>query len=92
MSTGTKAGIGIGVSLLVLLLLAAVTAFILRRRRRTKVTTGESIKGGPAELGGIPEERPAIQEIGTHRPDTFQHEVEGNVPVPMAELSGVKNL
>jgi hypothetical protein len=33
------------------------------------------------------QERTSYQEMGLHKPEPFRHEVEGYIPVPMAELT-----
>ncbi|KAH6670498.1 hypothetical protein B0J14DRAFT_596375 [Halenospora varia] len=94
-STGAKAGIGIGVGLLVVLDAALGTVFVLRRRRR--IAAGPRPRPGPTELPANKEgselEGFYHQEVGSHKPETFQHEVEGDTPViPRAELADTRHI
>jgi hypothetical protein len=76
---------------LFLIAVGVVTAFVLRRKRRSKgaIGGGGPIETGPTELPGTYQERTAYQEIGSHKPEAFQHEVDGHARVPMAELADV---
>jgi hypothetical protein len=87
LSGGAKAGIGIGVGLAAVLIVAAVVAYFTCWKRRSKGAVGGPVDGGPSELPGAYQERTAYQEMGSHKPEPFQHEVEGYIPVPMAELA-----
>jgi hypothetical protein len=93
MSAGAKAGIGVGVALLVIAALAGITWFFLRRKR------GQAMVGGPADGSsggfeyGTPQELPgktAYAEMGSKQPEPFQHEVGGYVPVPVHELPSTR--
>ncbi|KUJ22194.1 uncharacterized protein LY89DRAFT_768563 [Mollisia scopiformis] len=90
LSTGAKAGIGVAAAVIAIIALAGLTRFILRKKRRqaavrgpADVTSGGLIKGNPHELGG----ETAYAEMGSNKPEPYQHEVAGYMPVPVHELA-----
>jgi len=88
LSGGAKAGIGIGVGLGALIVAAIVAYFAWWRRRKGEV--GGPVAEVPTELPGTYQDGTAYQEMGSHKPEPFQHEVEGYIPVPRAELAEVR--
>ena len=66
MSTGAKAGIGVGVAIVGLAVLAGVIFALHRRRKRDMQPPGYDPKTAPAELGAVREAKRA--EMGTDVP------------------------
>jgi hypothetical protein len=70
--------------------LTGLTWFILRKKRQqaavrgpADVTSGGFTNGKPYELGG----GTSYAEMGSNKPEPYQHEVVGSVPVPVHELA-----
>ncbi|KAL9051727.1 MAG: hypothetical protein Q9162_005829 [Coniocarpon cinnabarinum] len=94
LSTGAKAGIGVGVALGVLLLLGAIVAFFLRKQRKAKLArekaASDGVYDGKPELGGNGVERSETAMLdGDALPPAERHEVgAGDVSRPVELPAG----